>query len=66
MPNREANPAKQKRSAFGLELEAGARDILAHLKGEKALPSRPIVLPDEVNAKRIRTAACAFSPCPAS
>ena len=57
MPNREANPAKQKRSAFGLELEAGARDILAHLKGEKALLARPIVLPDEVNAKRIRTAA---------
>ncbi len=57
MPNREANPAKQKRSAFGLELEAGAREILAHLKGEKSLPARPIVLPDEVNAKRIRTAA---------
>src|ERR671910_102661 len=57
MPTRETNPAKQKRSKFGLELEASARDILAHLKRERTLPVRRIVLPDEVDVKRIRTVA---------
>jgi putative transcriptional regulator len=45
------------RTMFGLELEESAKEILAHLKGEKILPTRRIVLPDEVDVKRIRTAA---------
>src|SRR5687768_10442034 len=57
MRPRETNSAKQERSKFGLELEASARDILTHLKNEKPLPIRRIVLPDEVDVKRIRTAA---------
>ena len=43
-----------KRTRLGLELENGAKEILAHLKGEKKLPSRRIILPDEVDVRRIR------------
>jgi putative transcriptional regulator len=44
----------KKRTKFGLELEKSAKEILAHLKGEIELPTRRIVLPDEVDVKRIR------------
>jgi putative transcriptional regulator len=46
-----------KRTALGLALEKSAKEILAHVKGEKTLPTRRIVLPGEVDVKRIRTAA---------
>ena len=46
-----------KRTKFGLELESSAREILAHVKGEKILSTRRIVLPDEVDVKRIRERA---------
>ena len=46
-----------RRTQFGLELEASARAILAHAKGERRLPTRRIVLPGEVDVKQIREAA---------
>lgn len=42
------------RTKLGLELEQSAREILAHVKGEAELPTRRIVLPGEVDVKRIR------------
>lgn len=45
----------KKRTAFGLELEQSAKEILAHMKGEVKLPTRRVVLPDDVDVKRIRT-----------
>ena len=47
----------KKRTKIGLELEQSAREILAHLKGDLKLPTRRIVLPDEVDVKRIRNKA---------
>ncbi len=44
-----------KRTRFGIELEESGNEILAHLKGEVKLPVRRIVLPDEVDVKRIRS-----------
>jgi hypothetical protein len=38
-------------------LEQSAREILSHVKGEATLPTRRIILPDEVDVKRIRTKA---------
>ena len=43
-----------KRTKLGIELEESGREILAHLKGEAKLPTRRIVLPDEVDVRRIR------------
>lgn len=45
------------RTAFGMMLEQSARDILAHVKGEKTFPTRRIVLPADVDVRRIRTKA---------
>jgi putative transcriptional regulator len=47
----------KKRTKLGLTLEKSAKEILAHVKGDARLPSRRIVLPDEVDVKRIRTKA---------
>ncbi len=47
----------KRRTKLGLELEKSAREILAHAKGGVRLPTRRIVLPDEVDVKRIRTKA---------
>ncbi len=44
MPPKRKN---QKRTRLGLELEAAARDILAHLKGEKVFPVRRYEIPDK-------------------
>jgi putative transcriptional regulator len=46
-----------KRTKLGLALERSAKEILAHVKGESKLPIRRIVLPDEVDVKRIRIKA---------
>src|SRR5207302_8193591 len=46
-----------KRTALGLDLKKGAKEILAHVKGEKTLPTRRVVLPREVDVKRIRKRA---------
>jgi translation initiation factor IF-1 len=43
-----------KRTKLGIELEESGREILAHLKGKAKLPTRRIVLPDEVDVRRIR------------
>ena len=45
------------RTKFGMALEQNAKEILAHVKGDARLSTRRIVLPDEVDVKRIRTKA---------
>jgi len=45
------------RTKLGLTLEESAKQILAHVKGERKLPTRTILLPDEVDVKRIRSQA---------
>jgi putative transcriptional regulator len=45
------------RTKLGLALEQSAKEILAHVKGDARRPSRRIMLPDEVNVKRLRTEA---------
>jgi len=47
----------RKRTKLGLALEQSAKEILGHIKGESRLPTRRIVLPDEVDVKRIRIKA---------
>ena len=39
----------KKRTKLGLALEESAKEILAHVKGERKLATRRIVLPDEVD-----------------
>jgi putative transcriptional regulator len=51
-PKRKATSGK--RTKLGIELEESAREILAHLKGEAKLPMRRIILPDDVDVRRIR------------
>ncbi len=46
--------ASAKRTSFGVMLEQSAKQILAHVRGQRTLPSRRIVLPDEVDVRRIR------------
>ena len=57
MAVRKSNVVAKRRTRLGLDLETSAREILAHVKGEMMLPTRRIVLPEEVNVKRIRTKA---------
>jgi len=47
----------RKRTKLGLALEQSAKEILAHVKGESRLPIRRIVLPNQVDVKRIRIKA---------
>jgi len=54
---RSLNTPSKRRTKLGLMLEQSAKEILAHVKGEARLPTRRIVLPDEVDVKRIRTKA---------
>jgi hypothetical protein len=51
------NAGTKGRTKFGMALEQSAREILAHVKGDVRLPTRRIVLPDEIDVKRIRTKA---------
>ena len=55
MSTRNLKAGTKRRTKLGIALEQSAREILAHVKGEAKLPSRRIVLPDEVDLKRIRT-----------
>jgi putative transcriptional regulator len=48
---------KAKRTRLGLALEESAKEILAHVKGQKALPTRRIVLPNEVDVTLVRKRA---------
>ena len=52
---RKMNTAGKRRTKLGLALEQSAKEILAHVKGDARRPTRRIVLPDEVNVKRLRT-----------
>ena len=54
---RTVNTGTQGRTKLGMELEQRAREILTHVKSDVKLPTRRIVLPDEVDVKRIRTKA---------
>jgi hypothetical protein len=54
---RTVNTGTKGRTKFGVALEQSAREILAHVKGDVRLPTRRIVLPDEIDVKRIRTKA---------
>ena len=51
------NAGTPRRTKLGLALEESAKEILAHVKGNAKLPTRRIVLPDQVDVKRIRTKA---------
>ena len=54
---RKSKAGDKRRTKWGIALEQGAKEILAHVKGEARLPVRRIVLPDEVDVKRVRTKA---------
>jgi len=54
---RKRKPGQMKRTKLGLALEASAKQILAHVKGDSTLPTRRVVLPGAVNIKRIRNQA---------
>lgn len=54
---RNLNAGAKRRTKLGIALEQSAREILAHIKGDARLPTRRIVLPDEVDVKLIRTRA---------
>jgi hypothetical protein len=43
---------RKPRTKFGLELEESAKEILAHVRGYVKLPTRRIVIPDEIGVKR--------------
>ncbi len=57
MPIRKSNAKAKPRTKLGMTLEQSAEEILAHVKGDVRLPTRRIVLPYEVEVKRIRTKA---------
>lgn len=57
MSVRKLNAGSKKRTNLGLALEQSAKEILAHVKGETKRPTRRIVLPDEVDVKRLRVQA---------
>ncbi len=52
---RSRKPAK--RTQFGLELEESAKQILDHVRGKVTYPTRRVILPDDVDVKRIREQA---------
>jgi putative transcriptional regulator len=54
---RNLNTRAKKRTKLGLTLEQGAEEILAHVRGEARLPTRSIVLPGDIDVKRIRIKA---------
>jgi putative transcriptional regulator len=54
---RNSNTRTKERTKLGLALQQSAQEILAHVKGDAILPTRRIVLPGEVDVKRIRTKA---------
>lgn len=54
---RKRKTATGKRTKLGLALERSAKEILAHVRGETTLPTRRVVLPDDVDVRRIRSQA---------
>ncbi len=57
MATRTRKKLSARQTRLGIQLEQAARDILAHVKGEKTFPTRQVMLPDEVNVKQIRESA---------
>lgn len=57
MAVRNSSAGAKRRTKLGLTLEQSAKEILAHVKGDLKLPTRRIVLPGEVDVKRIRNEA---------
>jgi len=55
MSVRKSNTGARRRTKLGLALEESAKEILAHVKGERRLPTRRIVLLEEVDVKRNRS-----------
>ena len=49
------NTGTKRRTKLGMALEQSAKEVLAGVKGDARLPTRRIVLPDEVDVKRLRT-----------
>ncbi|MDP8981347.1 MAG: helix-turn-helix domain-containing protein [Acidobacteriota bacterium] len=54
MSVRNVKTGVKKRTRLGLAPEASAKEILAHARGEKTLPVRRVVLPDDVDVTRVR------------
>jgi putative transcriptional regulator len=54
---RRVNTETKRRTQLGMALEQSAKEILAHMRGDAKLPTRSIVLPNEVDVRRIRTKA---------
>lgn len=54
MGTRKLSNESTRRTKLGLALEQSANEILAHVKGGAKLPTRRIVLPGDVDVKRIR------------
>ncbi len=50
-----SRPSTPKHSALGRRLIAGATEALAHARGETALPTYTVSVPDEVDVAAIRT-----------
>ncbi len=57
MSVRDSSNGTKRRTQLGIALEQSAKEILAHVKGEAKLPIRRVILPDEVDVRRIRTKA---------
>ena len=57
MGARTRETGSKSRTKLGITLEQSAKEILAHVRGETKLPTRRVVLPDEVDVKRIRSQA---------
>ena len=49
--------ATKRRTKLGLALEQSAREILAHVQGRTKLPTRRIIVPEEVDVRKIRSEA---------
>jgi putative transcriptional regulator len=54
---RNLNLVSKRRTKLGIALERSAGEILAHVRGDAKLPTRRVVLPDEIDVKLIRTRA---------
>jgi hypothetical protein len=59
MRARTVSGGSKRRTKLGMELEQSGKEILAHLKGDVTLPTRRIVLPDQIAAD---LALVAFGP----
>jgi putative transcriptional regulator len=54
---RTVNRGSKRRTKPSVELEPSGKEILAHSRGDVTPPTRRIVLPNQIDVKRIRTKA---------